>query len=141
MMIRGSLPSAARILVLAVAMGGMSAAALARDSPATPEVRVQASKVVKKAVKSPTGISIETAVVALRVGYGDLALKTNAGQAQLKDRVAGAAKNACSRVGAAFGPGMHITSTSECVDTAIKDAQLQVEAVIAAANAQSAGTP
>lgn len=107
---------------------------------ATPEVRVQASAVIKKQTgRTSSGVPIETAVVAMRVGYSDLSLATDAGQALLRERVADAAKDACARVSAAFPLGGSSSGNSDCIRTAISDAQAQINAVIEAANAARLG--
>ncbi len=110
------------------------------QEPATAEVRVQASAVIKKQTgRSSSGAPIETAVVAMRVGYSDLSLATNAGQALLRERVADAAKDACARVGATFALGGSPSSNSDCIRTAISDAQTQIEYAIEAANTRKSG--
>ena len=133
------LPVGCKVLLGLTAASILSMAAIAQEA-ATAEVRVQASAVIKKQVgKTSSGIPIETAVVAMRVGYSDLSLSTNAGQALLRERVADAAKDACARVGATFPLGGSSTSDADCIRTAISDAQPQVEAAIESANTRKVG--
>lgn len=123
------------------AVAVLSTSAMAQDNSSTPEVRVQASAVIKKQTgQGANGAPIETAVVAMRVSYGDLSLDTRSGQSLLRDRVAEAARDACARVGSVFPPGGQLTEDAECIRTAIKDAKSQVDGAIAAANAGKAVT-
>ncbi len=127
-----------KVLVGLAAM--LSMTAVAQQAAATPEVRVQASAVIKKQIgKTSSGVPIETAVVALRIGYSDLSLATNAGQALLRERVADAAKDACARVGAKFSLGGSSSSNADCIRTAIGDAQAQIDAAIETANLRQRG--
>ncbi len=129
-----------RSALLAVAAATASMLAMAQQEGPTSEVRVQASAVIKKQVgKTSSGVPIETAEVTMRVAFADLALDTNSGQALLKSRVADAAKDACERINTSYAPGTPGTSDAECVNTAIKNAKPQVDAVIAAANAHKSG--
>jgi UrcA family protein len=129
-----------RVLLGLAAAGMLGSAAVAQQAATIPEVRVQASAVIKKQTgKSSSGIPIETAVVAVRVGYSDLSLATNSGQALLRERVVDAARDACARVSATFAPGGNSSSDSDCIRTAISDAQPQINAAIEAANTHKAG--
>lgn len=120
------------VLLSAAATGG---AALAQSAGPAPEVRVQASRVIKKEIgrSASTGAPIETAEITMRVSYADLRLDTNSGQALLKSRVADAAKDACSRISSV--PGQE-TSDNDCIRAAVSGAKPQVDAAIAGANAQ-----
>jgi len=130
----------ARSGLLASAAALISVSAVAQQTAQIPEVQVQASAVIKRQEgKSSSGAPIETAVVMMRVGYSDLSLATNSGQALLKERVATAARDACARVGAQFTLGSAMTSDSDCVRTAISDAKAQIDAAIESANAHKVG--
>ncbi len=122
---------AASIAACAVVAGGVIAQ---ETSSSVPEVRVQASRVIKKEVgrSSSTGAAIETAEITMRVSYADLRLDTNSGQALLRARVADAAKDACARLSP--GPANAGTSDEECIRTATSAAKPQVDAAIATAN-------
>ncbi len=134
---KNALPSRTQLAVLAAAVTVIGGAAIAQQATAIPEVRVQASGVIKKeAGKTSTGVPIETAEVTMRVGYSDLPLETNSGQALLRDRVHEAAKDACARISASFGPGGVLTSDADCISTAVNGAKSQVDAAIAAANSR-----
>ncbi len=125
------------IAVLAAASAAaLSGAAIAQDTGATPEVKVQASRVITKQVgkSASTGAPIETAEITMRVSYADLSLDTNSGQALLKDRVLTAAKDACARI-SPLGK-VSDTTDADCVRTAMSGAQPQVDAAIAQANAR-----
>jgi UrcA family protein len=122
-----------RWALLAASVAAMSAAAIAQESTVVPEVRVQASGVIKKQTNAKSlGAPIETAEITVRVSYADLPLDINSGRALLKDRVADAAKDACMRIRYRMGPT--VTSDSECIRKAINGATPQVDAAIAAAN-------
>jgi len=122
----------ARLAVLAASAAAIGGAAIAQDTSTTPEVRVQASRVIKKEVgrSSSTGAPIETAELTMRVSYADLRLDTNSGQALLKSRVADAAKDACTRL------SVPQATDQQCITTAVKNATPQVDAAIAVANAR-----
>jgi len=126
--------------LIAITGALISVSAVAQQAAQIPEVQVQASAVIKRQEgKSSSGVPIETAVVMMRVGYSDLSLATNSGQALLKERVATAARDACARVSAQFPLGSSVTSDSDCVRTAISDAKAQIDAAIGFANADKAG--
>ena len=126
--------------LIAITGALISVSAVAQQAAQIPEVQVQASAVIKRQEgKSSSGVPIETAVVMMRVGYSDLSLATNSGQALLKERVATAARDACARVSAQFPLGSPVTSDSDCVRTAISDAKAQIDAAIGSANAHKAG--
>ena len=129
------LPIRAQLAVLAAAATIMTGAAIAQQAMATPEVRVRATGVIKKdAGRTSAGVPIETAEVTMRVGYSDLSLDTNSGQALLRDRVHEAAKDACARIAASFGPGGILSGDANCINAAVSGAKSQVDAAIAAAN-------
>jgi len=131
----------ARPAVLAAAAIAMSVTALAQQDSPVPEVRIQASGVIKKQVeKTNVGVAIETAEITMRVSYKDLSLDTNSGQALLRDRVTDAARDACLRLSSSYAPGTSGTGDAECINNAIKGAKPQVDAAIAAANAHKAGS-
>ncbi len=118
------------LVVLAASAAAMCGAAIAQDR--TPEVKVEASRVIKKEVgKSTTGAPIETAEITMRVSYADLSLDTNSGQALFRSRVEDAAKDACARLSASTAPGNPTTSDEECVRSALDGAKPQVDAAIA----------
>jgi UrcA family protein len=128
------LPVGYKVLFGFAAATMLCVSAVAQQAAQIPEVRVQASAVIKKQTgRSSSGIPIETAVVAMRVGYSDLALATIAGQTQLRKRVADAAKDACARVGTQFTLGGGASSNTDCIRTAIGDAQAQIDAAIESA--------
>jgi UrcA family protein len=123
--------------LLAAVLATIGAAAVAQQATSPSEVRVQASAVIKKQDgRTSAGIPIETAEVTMRVGYADLSLSTNSGQALLRDRVTDAAKDACARIASAYALGTPGTSDADCVSAAMRDAKSQVDAAIAAANAR-----
>ena len=121
------------LALLAASVAAMSGAAVAQQSTAIPEVRVEASAVIKKQTDAKSlAAPLETAEITVHVKYADLPLDTNSGRALLRDRVADAAKDACMRI--KFWMGPTVTSDSDCIRKAIDGATPKVNAAIAAAN-------
>ncbi len=124
-----------RVALMAASMVALVGTAVAQ-TPSIPEIRVLASGVLKKQVgQTSSGVPIEATEVTVRVGYADLSLDTNSGQALLKGRVADAAKEACRRASAHYPIASLETTDQDCVKAAVTGARPQVDAVIAAANA------
>ena len=124
-----------RVALLAASMGALIATTLAQ-APTIPEIRVQASGVLKKQLgQTSSGSPIEATDVIVRISYADLYLDTNSGQALLKDRVRDAAKEACKRATAHYPMSSLESTDDDCVKAAVNSAKPQVDAVIAAANA------
>lgn len=116
----------------------LAGAALAQ-TPSIPEIRVQASGVLKRQIgQTQAGAPIETTDVTVRVSYADLSLDTNSGRALLKDRVTDAAKEACRRAMAHYPMSSLEMTDQDCVQAAVKGATPQIDAVIAAAKAPRA---
>jgi len=126
---------AMRIALMAASITALAGVTMAQQNPTIPEIRVQASGVLKKQLgHDSSGSPIEATDVIVRVRYADLYLDTNSGQALLKDRVRDAAKEACWRA-TAHSPMSTLEATNEdCVRMAVKGAKPQIDAVIAAAN-------
>lgn len=127
---------ATRVALAAAAIAALAGTAMAAQvNPTIPEIRVQASGVLKKQLgTTSSGVPIEATEVTVRVSYADLALDTNSGQALLKDRVKDAAKEACRRASAHYPMSTREATDDDCVNAAVKGAKPQIDAVIAAAN-------
>lgn len=127
-----------RFALMAASLVALAGASMAQ-SPTIPEIRVQASGVIKKQLgQTSSGSPIEATDVTVRVSYADLTLDTNSGRALLQDRVKDAAKEACQRATAHY-PRSSLEATDEdCVKTAVNAAKPQIDAVIAAANVPKA---
>ena len=118
--LRRSLPIAFAIAALAI----MSARAHAQDPD---QVTVSAPQVKTIGREFATLAPIEQSTVKARVAFDPVTLTTNSGVALLRDSVFDAAIKAC----AAADPGIH--DDGECVNTAVRSAQPQVDAAIARA--------
>jgi UrcA family protein len=117
---------------LAIALAMASAAVVAEPTQQTPAD--ETGKVEQTFVRlSYTGIPIEQTQVDLPVSYANLDLTTSSGAAELKSRVADAARKACERVDAADPVDFMDTDDFSCVREATKGALKQVNAAIAAA--------
>jgi len=125
----------ARVALIAASIVALTGTTLAQN-PTIPEIRVQASGVLKKQLgQTSSGALIEATEVTVRVSYADLYLDTNSGQALLKDRVRDAAKEACRRATAHYPMSSLETTDEDCVKAAVNRAKPEVNAVIASANA------
>lgn len=80
-----------------------------------------------------SGIPVETLTAQSIVNYSDLNLRTAAGQAELKDRVAKAAKTACAWLDEVYPLSTPI-GPNDCVLDAQKRANDQIEMAINQAN-------
>jgi UrcA family protein len=124
---------------LAIALATASAAAVAQQTDQTPDAKIEAGKVQETVKLSYTGVPIERLQVNVPVSYADLDLTTVAGEAELKRRVAQAANAACEKVDNAEPLDLSLTTDdSYCVRTATDGAMKQVNAVITAAQINSA---
>jgi len=126
-------PRAITVIGLA-AMGGT---ALAQQTSAPAEVKVQADKVVTvKNKHSPTGIQQETVQLTHTVNYADLDLTTAAGKSELENRIHSTASLICKQLGTMYPAGSakdESTDRAACVQHAIEQGTSQVEQAIASA--------
>jgi UrcA family protein len=125
-------------LPLMIAFAAVSAGAIAQQKDPAHQIKVDTGKVQVTPIDSDDGIPTEQFKVERVASYADLDLSTPSGAAELKRRVAEAAKTACKDmvdadpIDLADGEG-NIT----CVTGATDRAMAQVSAAIATARSDS----
>jgi UrcA family protein len=121
---------------LAIALAMASAAAVAQQADQMPNDKNEAVK-VERTTRSYTGIPIEHLEVDRPVSYANLDLTTPSGAAELKRRIAEAAKEACQQLDTADPFDLSDTDDFSCVKAATGSALKQANAAIVAARTNS----
>ena len=116
-----------RTLPIAFAIGALALISARAHAQDLDEVTVSAPAVKTVGREFPGLAPIERSTVAARVTFDPVTLTTNSGVALLRDSVREAARKAC----ASADPG--VPDDGQCVYTAIKSAQPQMDAAIARA--------
>ena len=122
----------ARISQLTLGVAGSVVLAGTLLAQPVTEVTVKATRESKIVVgRAPTGAAIEEISLMRRVSYADLDLSTKSGADALEKRVNDAAKGACDELDKNYP--LTEKSAPDCTKAAIKDAMVDVRAVVAAA--------
>ena len=99
----------------------------------TSEVIVEAPRVEKSTQTVPPGKPREKLSIVYKVDYSDLNLATHSGAVELQNRIKDSAKEACQELATLF-PGT-IEGETPCVQGAVKNAMVQANKLITAAEA------
>lgn len=130
--------------VMAAALGGLGAAAIAAPTTNPPNVKVVESRGESITLygHARAGTEPESVQLSQRVSYADLDLTTTRGARELTNRIDDAASNACDRAGKFYPPSSFQTEWQEmnvCVRNAVSAAMQQAKAAIAAAERERFG--
>lgn len=124
------LVTATGVLASTIVVGSTLAQTAA--APATPEVTVQSSRVVKTTIgTTASGIPIQNVSLSYGVSAAGLDLSTASGKQAFEKRVNDTATAACQHLAREYPNST--TSDAECVKTATNKAMAQVQQVEAAA--------
>jgi UrcA family protein len=103
------------------------------------QVKIEASRDLKRKIidRDPaTWAPIEEIDLSRRVSFADLDLSTPNGKKELQRRIEQTAKEACQEIEMLYPAGTWLTDERDCTWQAIKDAEKQAQAAIAAAESR-----
>jgi UrcA family protein len=127
-------------LMLALAI--VSGTVFAQEKDQTSEITIQGKQVqVTKTVGKPySGEPIDRYTFTTPVSYDNLDLSTPAGVAELKKRVAEAAKEGCNELQQVAAPMDLVADDETCVQASTAEGMVKARAAIAAAKSADAST-
>jgi len=119
-------------IVVTVGLLASSLAAGIAVAQKTPEVMVQATRLVEtNTARSPSGVPISNISLAYGVNYSDLDLASHAGALELEKRVSNAALAACKEISRQYPEAL--PKEPECAKAATDKALVKVHELEAAA--------
>jgi UrcA family protein len=129
-------------LPLTLALAIVSGTVFAQEKDQTSEITIQGKQVpVTKTVEQPfSGEPIDRYTFTTPVNFDNLDLTTPAGVAQLKKRVAEAAREGCNELQQVAAPMDLLADDQTCVQESTAEGMVKARAAIAAAKSANAST-
>jgi UrcA family protein len=126
--------SVSRLIHRSLIAAALAALATVGVAQQLPEVKVVANKPVTAHGHTSTGRPVEVIELSRVVNYADINVASDIGAKVLKQRVSDAAKSVCDELAKVYPTGSSAElGTGSCVTDAVKAAEPQVHAAIAAA--------